>query len=76
MELPFLKNKKNKQGAGIIVEKKADSGASSHLLPSITEEFMDAISKKDHRGLIDALRAFIHLIQEEDESEDAESLKG
>jgi hypothetical protein len=70
MELPFLKNKKNKQGGGIIVEKKADSGASAHLLSSITEELMEAIDKKDHRGLIDSLRAFVLMIKDEDEESD------
>lgn len=71
-ELPFLKNKKN-QGIGgpSTVQREPDDG-SSDLLGMVADELLSAFEKKDKEALIHALRAFVLMIQDEDQEQDDE----
>ena len=69
-ELPFLKNKKRQDGGTGMVDVKIEPGP-GHILNVVADELMDAFHRKDHRAFMEALRAFINLIQTEDEEQDA-----
>lgn len=68
MELPFLKNKKNQGGGGPTVRE----SESPDLMSGVLDELIQAIETKDKALLIDALRAVILHVQDEDAQGDLE----
>ena len=75
MELPFLKSK-NKQGGGgplpvVHADRTQDMDDDKDLLSQVADEFIQAIEKKDHGMMIDALKALIMHIQQEDQEPDS-----
>lgn len=63
MELPFLKNK-NDMGGGTAVTRPADETSDEALTKHITEELMTSISKKDFKGIRQALQALVSIIKD------------
>ena len=64
MELPFLKNKKNR-GGGTTVEKTRDSDGNKVLTDSVVDELMSAAERKDIKAFREALRALVLTIKGE-----------
>lgn len=78
MELPFLKNQKNKQNSagGVVVQhadRTKDMDDNKALIEHVADEFMSAIEKKDRALMVDALRALVLHIQDEDQAQDEAS---
>lgn len=73
MELPFLKNKNKYAGGGGPMEREPDSSSPDQMIEMVADELMSAMEKKDRAALIDALRAFVTLIQNEDQDEEMPS---
>ncbi len=73
MELPFLKNKRKNQGGGgpVEVERVSDGGSQDRLVGIVADEILSALQTRDRAGFREAFRAFVHIIQEQDEAEDA-----
>lgn len=55
-------------------DKYAKGGEVDELLDSVGQELMDAVHSRDHKKLLEALRALISHIQLEDERQDEEML--
>jgi hypothetical protein len=45
------------------------------LLDSIAQEMLDAVSRKDHMKMLEAIKALVLNIQDMDEAQDAEEMK-
>lgn len=74
-ELPFLKNKNKKLGGSAMATvraKTSDHMDETELLNQVASELIDAIQKKDHAGVVEALRALMAGIQEQDKIQDEE----
>lgn len=68
MEIPFLKNKQNNSGGGVIEKNVGDDA----LIDSVAQELMQAIEKKDVKGFRSALEALVLHIQDMDKEQDGE----
>lgn len=65
MELPFLKNKKNQGGGGpAVIEHTPDSLTGDHMLRLIADELHTHMTKRNHAGALESLRAFVHHVHE------------
>jgi len=72
MELPWLKNKNKNQGGGSSIERYPDEGTSTdRLIDMVADELLAALQARDRAGFREALHAFVSVIQEEDEAQDA-----
>lgn len=68
-DLPFLPKKNKNMGAGVaVVTREPDDGAA--ILDMVLDELLDAIAKKDKSLLLDAVRAIVLHVLEEEESQD------
>lgn len=78
MELPFLK-KKNQGGAGPVIIRTAapthENDMPDDLISQVWDELMSAIENKDKNMGIEALRALVLHIQDEDRKQDQEDMK-
>lgn len=70
MELPFLKNKKNQGGGGPAVSRDPDESNDSDLMDQVMDELFSAFEKKDKALALDALRAIILHVQDEDQTQE------
>lgn len=69
MELPWLKNKskyKSNGGGVTTIEREPDNSDPDKFLDTITDELMDAWSRKDHAASREALRAFVLMLKDKD----------
>jgi hypothetical protein len=73
MELAWLKNRQNQGGGGPPEEilRESDSGSERRILETITDELMEAFHRKDHKAFLEALHAFVLMVQHIDEVQDA-----
>ena len=65
MELPFLK-KKNQGGGGPPIEITREGNSDAKLLEMVADELIEAFHAKNKASLLEALRAFIQLIKDQD----------
>lgn len=74
MELPFLKNKSNKNNQGGSITVKADKTTDfedySGLRKVIVRELWDAMERKDEESFVSSFEALILNLQEQDEEMD------
>lgn len=70
MEIPYLKKKNKQGGGGPPIERVSDSTHPDKLISMVAEEMLEAFEKKDRAGFMAALRAFVLMIQDEDEEQD------
>lgn len=68
MSLPFLKDKRQDGGGGQTntIVRESDNTMSQHLLESVTNELIEAITKNDIKGMRQALQALVLMIQDKD----------
>ena len=73
-DLPFLKNK-NKAGGGASgpIERESDATHPDKLIEMVADELLSAFERKNHAGFMEALRALVLMIQDEDREQDAAS---
>jgi hypothetical protein len=69
-ELPYLKKKMGGGGPAVISRAPDDGADDESLLNSVASELLDAIEKKNIKGLRDALKALVLHIQDEDKEQD------
>lgn len=72
--LPFLKNKRE-GGASMdvdAIERDSDGEESFEMLDAITDDLMDAITKKDKKLLKATLEALVEHMREEDTIQDSQ----
>lgn len=71
MELPFLKNKNKQAGGAGVVERKSESKSNEQMLEMVAGEMLDAYDRKDTVAMRQAIKAFVLMINDEDEAQDA-----
>ncbi len=62
----------SKKGEHMAEGGEVEESEDSQLIDSVAQEMLDAIAKKDHKMMLDALTALIQYIQQEDFEQDQE----
>ena len=73
--LPFLKNKEGAASSDIARVEIGDSDDSYDMLDAISDDLMQAVTKRDKSLLKDTLQALCDYLQDMDEEQDKELLK-
>jgi len=62
-----LKNKKNQQGGTPVITMRVGESGGGSLMEAAAQEFIDAVHKKDIKGLKDSLRAILSMLKQKED---------